>query len=129
MSVPGSNLLQRALRLIKPQSCLYYRFKERAKQPNGIFLPTYCTPSSLLGSIQPVPRSLYEMYGLDFQKNFFIFYVSKDVTDVERDVAGDIMVFASNTFQAESKTDWFVQDGWDAILCVQVPAISQEQVG
>jgi len=118
---PGSNILNRALRLISPQAFSYFANTGRIKQPNGQFVPAFAPPLALSGSVQPVPRNLYEQYGLDFQKNYVTVFVSKNILDLDRNVSGDLIVFSTKTFQCESKTDWFMQDGWDSILCVQIP--------
>ena len=121
--IPGQNILAQALTLIAAQSFQYYAFANRSLQPNGQYLPNYAAPLSLFGSVQPVPRYLYEEYGLEFQRNYNIFYVEQNVIDVDRDVSGDLMNFGGNSYQCLSKTNWFAQDGWDAILCVQIPTV------
>lgn len=120
MGVPGSNILNRALKLLIPQSFSYYAYTGRAKTVNGLLRPTYADAVSLTGSVQPVPRRLYAEYGLDFQKNYTTFFVSKNIIDVARDVAGDQFSYASRRYNAISRTDWFAQDGWDAILAIEV---------
>lgn len=123
MMVPGSNLLAQALRIIAPQSFQYYQFLTRSTQPNGQYVATYAAPVDLFGSVQAVPRNIYEQMGLNFQRNYKIFYVSKNVIDIERDVSGDIVNFDDKTYQCVSVTEWFSVDGWDAILCVQIPGL------
>lgn len=121
VQVPGSNLLGMALRLIAPQQFQYYAWATRSKTANGMWVATYAAPVTMAGSVQPVPRTLYEKYGLDFQKNYVIFYTALNAIDIARDVSGDQFIYAGKKYQAESKTDWFQQDGWDAILAVEVP--------
>lgn len=121
--IPGSNLLNLALSVIAPQQFQYYAFVSRALQKIGQYIATYAAPVGLRGSVQPVPRQLYQQYGLDFTKNYFVFYVSQSAIDIERDVSGDLMNFAGNTYQCVQKTDWFVQDGWIGIICAQIQNI------
>lgn len=120
MTVPGSNLLNRALRLIASQTFDYYRFISRAAGATGLFVASYDDPLTLKGSIQPVPRRLYEALGLDLTKNYYNIYVSKSVLDVRRDVSGDYVIYNAQKFQCESITAWFAADGWVAIMAVQV---------
>lgn len=120
MSNPGSNLLNRALRLIAPSSFYYYQFSSRSVQSNGLDLTTYNPPIILQGSVQAVPRNLYEIYGLDLQKNYITVYVAQSVLDIERDVSGDQVVYGGNTYQCLSETNWFPMDGWVGVLCCQV---------
>jgi hypothetical protein len=119
--IPGANLLGMALRLLSSQNFDYFAFLSRGTNDIGQDLANYAEPQSLAGSVQPVPRSLFQLYGLDFDRNYLTFYVSQDVIDVTRDVSGDQMFFNGNTYQCIQKTDWFPQDGWTAVLAVQVP--------
>lgn len=121
MRVPGGNLLNTALRIIARQQFQYIAYKDRVLQPNGQYLANYKPAVTLSGSVQPVPRELYQQYGLDFQKTALNFYVSKDVLDVERDVSGDKMIFQCRTYQCESVNPWIGIDGWVVVMCVLVP--------
>ena len=119
MTVPGSNILARASRLLATQTFQYFAFKSRVTNAAGLDVPTYNKPQTMKGSVQPVPRRLYVQFGLDFQRNYYNVYVSQDVIDVERDVSGDQIIFNGVKLQCESATRWFDMDGWTAILCVQ----------
>jgi hypothetical protein len=120
MIVPGSNILSAALAVISSNCFQYYSFSSRAYQPNGQYLSNYDPPCTLRGSVQAVPRNLYQVYGLDFDKYYLKFYVSKDVIDVSRNSSGDLFVFQCNTYQCLSVTPWFGIDGWNEVLAVQV---------
>ena len=120
MIVPGSNVLNAALRVLGKQCFQYYSFVSRTPNQNGQDVATYAPPITLRGSVQPVPRSLFQTYGLDFQRYYINVYVSRDILDVARDVSGDQIVFEGKRFQCVSKTPWAGIDGWDAILCVQI---------
>lgn len=118
--IPGSNLLNMAFGAIAQQTVAYYVNTGRTANSIGMQVPSFAAPVNVRGSFQPVPRSKYEYMGLDFQKNYFNFYVSRSVIDLARGVAGDQLVFNGKKFQCESKTDWFGIDGWDAVLCVEI---------
>ncbi len=118
--IPGSNILRQALTVIAAQPVAYYQATGRTANDVGQYVTTYASPITLYGSFQPVPRSLYQIYGLDLQKSYYNFYVSKNVIDVTRNVSGDQLVFNNQRFQCESNTDWYVIDGWKGILCVMV---------
>ena len=120
--VPGANWLLTAFRALATQSFQYYAFAGRTTQVNGQQLATYAAPVTLQGSIQPVPRNLYQMYGLQFDKNYVTVYMPESATDVSRDAAGDQIAYAGNRFQAVQKVNWFGPDGWIAMLFVQVLA-------
>lgn len=122
MTVPGSNLLNQALSIIQRQTVDYYQNTGRSTNSIGMQVPAFAAAISVTGSFQAVPRNKYEMYGLDFQKNYFNFYVSRAVIDLQRDVSGDQLAFQSKRYQCVSKTAWEGIDGWDAVLCVEIPA-------
>jgi len=124
MGFPGGNILGLALSVITPQQLSYRRFVSRAANAAGVWNVKYSNPVQLRGSIQPVPRERYEQNGLDFQKNYVTIFVSQNVIDISRDVTGDQFWYAGKLYQAESRTPWFQQDGWDAILCIEEPGCS-----
>ncbi len=119
--IPGSNLLKTALSVIAKQTVSYYVNTGRSNNDIGMFVPTYAAPISLGGSLQPVPKNKYEEYGLDFARSYFTFYASQNVIDLNRDISGDYFIFQNRRFQCESKTNWFGIDGWDGVLCVEIP--------
>lgn len=119
--IPGQNLLGMALSLIAKQSFGYSQYQGRVADAVGQWVSKYSEPVAVMGSVQPVQRSIYEELGLDLQKNYFFFYVSQSILDITRSVSGDQFVFCGKTFQALSKTAWAALDGWDAVLCVEVP--------
>lgn len=120
MSIPGQNILKMALTLIHKQIVTYYKFESRTPNSIGQDVTTYFPAVTIHGSFQPVPRKLYELYGLDFQKDYSTFYCSIDFIDVTRDVSGDQIVYGNRRYQVESDNDWFRQDGWKGVLCVDL---------
>ena len=118
--IPGANLLNMALSIIAKQTITYYRMIDRELNDVGQDVTVYAAPVSIVGSFQPVPRNLYQLYGLDFQKSYFTFYTSNNVKDVQRDVSGDQIAFNNQRFQCESNNDWFALDGWKGVLCVLI---------
>lgn len=122
MSVPGSNILLQALGAIARTPVQYFPDLGRVTSATGRDVTTLGAPVTVNDSqVQPVPRNRYENMGLDYQKNYVTWYVSQQVIDVDRDVSGDQIVYAGKRYQCESNTAWFVQDGWNAVLCCQMP--------
>ncbi len=117
--VPGSNLLSTALTIIASQSVVYYRADGRILNNVGQDVTSYLEPQLIYGSFQPVPRSLYEKYGLDFQKIYYTFYTTSNLVDVQRNVSNDYLVFGNLKYNCESNNDWFAMDGWKGVLCCQ----------
>jgi hypothetical protein len=122
MQIPGSNLLNMALKVITPQTLAYYEFNGRSLNSIGYTVATYAPGVTAYGSLQPIPRNLYESMGLDLQRDYCMIFVSKGVIDVERDVSGDMMIYQGTFLQCVSVTNWFRQDGWDQVLAVRVPS-------
>ena len=118
--VPGINLLNIASRIIVFQTIQYFQYVSRAVNVIGQDVTTYATVVNIVGSWQPVPRKLYEIYGLDLQKDYFTFYTSNNLLDITRDVSGDQIAFRGRRFQVESGNDWFQLDGWKGVLCVDL---------
>lgn len=114
------NLLNMAVSVIGSQQFAWYRFLSKYTNNPGLDVPTYASPVFLEGQVQAVPRELFEKYGLQFQNKYLIFYVSADIMDVDRDVAGDQIKFDNNTYECLSETDWFQMNGWKGIIAVQI---------
>jgi len=119
--IPGANLLNAALRIIQKQNFTYYANTGRTTNSIGLDVAVYAAGIPASGSVQPVPRNLYANMGLDFQKNYYNFFLQNNIIDIDRDVSGDQFVYNSARFQCLSKTNWFAVEGWDQVLCVQVP--------
>lgn len=120
MMIPGSNLLKTALTVIASQAVTYFNNTGRANNAIGNYVPSFAPGVTVKGSFQPVPRNKYENMGLDFQRDYFTFYASRNVLDLSRDVAGDQLEFQGKRFQCVSKVDWYGIDGWDGVLCVKI---------
>ncbi len=120
MNVPGSNLLNIALRAIRSQTIQYYVYTGRAPDSVGREVATFASPVSILGSFQPVSRAVYQQYGLDVSKNYYMFYVQTNALALERNVSGDQIAFNGQRFQCQSETNWFAMDGWTGILVVRI---------
>ena len=118
--IPGQNLLNMAFRIIAKETVLYYKDLGRTLNSVGQDITEYAAGVPLSGSFQPVPRKLYELYGLDLQKDYYTFYVSAALLDVDRDISGDQIAFNGQRFQCESDNDWFAIDGWKGVLCVHI---------
>lgn len=123
MSVPGDNLLLDALDLIASQTVIYERFNAAAVNAAGIAVPAYDAPVTVtLGSFQAVSKERYQYLGLDLQKDYALWYVPASVVGTERDSKGDRVTYNGRLWQLESTTNWFGQDGWMQVQCVDIGA-------
>jgi hypothetical protein len=118
--IPGSNLLNRAMRLIQFTPISYYQWKTRTLNSARQWVATYMPPVTVQASVQAVARNTYVQLGLDLQRNYVNVFVSKDVVDLARDVSGDQFVFDNRLFQIETQTSWFLRDGWAEAMAVEV---------
>lgn len=118
--IPSSNLLNMALTIIAKQTVTYFQYTGRTTNAIGYDVASFAAGIDLLGSWQPVPRDRYEYLGLDFQRNYVTFYVSKNILDIQRDVSGDQIEYNGKRWQCQSSNDWYAVDGWVGILCVEI---------
>lgn len=114
------NLLNMAMTVVGQQSFTYTKFLSRA--PNAAFqdVSVYDAPKQISGQVQAAPRRLFDEYGLEFQEKSLVFYVSKDIIDVDRDVSGDNIQFGGKTYKCLSQTSWLQINGWTGIIAVQI---------
>lgn len=124
MKVPGSNLLRTAMRVIESQTFYYYKFRDRVLNENGQYTIDYLPPITVKGSSQAVSRELFTQLGLEFQKNYRNFFVPQSIFDIQREISGDQFQWCHHIYQCMSKTPWASVDGWDQVLCVQVPPLA-----
>lgn len=118
--VPGQNLLNMALRMIASQGLVYYHYLGRTQNSVGQDISQYSDGVKIVGSFQPVQRSLYEALGLDFQKDYWNFYASANLLDIGRSVSGDQIAFNGQRYQCESDADWYQIDGWKGSIFVHI---------
>ena len=118
--VPGSNLLKKAFKIIKKVPFDYYQFKERNKNKSGQYVAGYEDPVEYKGSIQPIPRRLYQSFGLDYKKNYIMIYSDDIMNGPDRDTSGDQIGWNSKRFQALDENDWNAVDGWQGAMFVEV---------
>lgn len=125
--IPGQDLLAMALTMIAQQGLTYYKASGRTLNSIGQYVTTFYAGVAMYGSWQPVPRQLMMQYGLDLQKDYYTFYTSNNVLDLDRDITADQVAFNGQLFQVESANDWFALDGWKGILCVHIGDNTQQQ--
>lgn len=120
--IPGSNLLTTALTVIASQEVVYYQFISRDLNERGAYVSTYADGLTVfLGSVQPVNKSVYAERGLDFEKNYVSWFLPEiDAIDLVRDESGDQFEFKGKRYQLKGKTDWFLQDGWNELLGIEI---------
>lgn len=122
--IPGSNLLRMAMGPIAPQTPLQWRaWLSRDVNEAGDFVAQYADPVDIEGSMQPVPRALYQQLGLDMSKDYQTLYTSSDVIVTDEDRGGDAILYDGAIWICESDTNWRHADGWRKILCIRVRSL------
>lgn len=121
MSVPGSNLLKKALKIIAKQEVDWEVFTGESTNDIGMIVKTYEAPVTIKGSVQPVRKDKYEQLGLDLKKTYFDFYTSNNILGVDRDYSGDRATFQGVELKVADETEWFGIDGWNHCLLVKAP--------
>ncbi len=118
--VPGGNLLKQAFKIIDKDTFIYRQFKSRTTNSIGIDVPEFEDDIELKGSVQAVPRKLYQEYGLDWKKKYITIYSSDTIEGVDRDTSGDRIIFNGKLFQVLDEINWIPIDGWNGVMCVEV---------
>lgn len=126
--IPGANVLKMALSIIASQTITYHQASGRVLNSIGQDVTSYNAPVFITGSFQPVPKSYYIQYNLDFAKTYFTFYTSNNLIDLQRNVSEDQITFNSQRFQCESAVNWFNLDGWKGVLCCLIDTPDNSQV-
>ena len=120
MATPGSNILNKATRLIARQTLNYYKFNGRAANQAFQDVATFEAPVVIRGSFQPVARDKFMQNGLDFDRSYFNLFVPANVIGLGRDRSGDQLTFNGRRYQCETITPWFAIDGWNEVLCIDI---------
>jgi hypothetical protein len=119
MKVPGSNLLNKAFKLIAKEKALWYKYEGEVENSIGLTVKTYFDPIEVLGSFQPINRDKYEVLGLDYQHTYANFFTSHELFGVDRDYSGDYIVVQGVRYSVMSDTLWFRYDKWTEVMVVK----------
>lgn len=118
--IPGVNLLNSALSVIGTKRVVWRAFLSRSQNSLGNWINTYKRDVWLTGSWQSDPADRVKELGYDTSKTYRRFYVSAPVDGVNRGTSPDLLIADGRKYEVVSTDDWIVQDGWIAILCVDV---------
>ncbi|VFR32551.1 Phage protein [plant metagenome] len=118
--IPGINLLALAGGVIAMQTAQWRRFKSRAQNGRGLWVNEFDPDVPIRGSWQPVGESTIRDLGLDTSKRYFNLYTSNPIDNVQRGEAPDQIVYGGRLHDVVGHSDWYAQDGWRGIMCVDV---------
>lgn len=120
MNIPGVNLMNLALSVIGTKQVTWRQFHARTQNALGNWVVQYKPDQILTGSWQSDPTDRVKELGYDSSKNYRRFYVSAPVEGVNRGASPDLLITDGRKYEVVSTDDWSVQDGWVAILCVDI---------
>ena len=120
MRVPGANVLRKAFNAVFRDELHYYQAIGNSLNDIGQRVSEFLPGVIVRGSFQPVTRNKFVHLGLDLQKSYSYFYISKNMIDLTRDISADQLGFQGRRYQVESSTKWYHIDGWMQLLCVDI---------
>ena len=120
MTLLTKNLLKKALKLIPPESYLYYQYQGESINEIGISVPIYADPITIVGSVQSPENSMYNQLGLSLDKNYKIFYGAISINGNETQNQPDRFLYDGRIFETVKNTNWFNYDGWSGVLAVEI---------
>jgi hypothetical protein len=113
------NLQRIASRYIPQQTVQWYRFRTRELDELGQWQNTYHDPIALRGSWQAIDTQDVKEMGLDTAKVYRKFYTSHDIRSIQRGKSPDFLVVAGRRYDVTGDADWYAQDGWLSIVCIE----------
>lgn len=116
------NLHRIASRYIPQQQALWFRFKSREPDARGHDQNTYHEPIEIRGSWQAVDTQDAQSMGFDSSSVYRRFYTAHDINAIQRGSSPDFLVFNGKKYDVMGDADWYEQDGWKSVICIEVGA-------
>lgn len=116
------NLLGSASSVIGFQVLRWFSFEGRTQNERGHWESTYIDKGDIRGSWQPVDTTTIQNLGLDAKKQYHNFYSSSPINVFGRNESPDYFVIDSRKHEVIGGSEWYAQNGWRGILCVDVGA-------
>lgn len=116
------NLHRIASRYIPQQTALWFRFKNREPDERGHDQNQYHEPVDIWGSWQAVDTQDAQSMGFDSNQVYRRFYTPHDIKGIQRGTSPDYLVFNGKKYDVMGDADWYEQDGWKSVICIEVGA-------
>ncbi|EMB3081667.1 hypothetical protein QPK77_09475 [Providencia rettgeri] len=116
------NLHRIASRYIPQQTALWFRFKNREPDERGHDQNQYHEPVEIRGSWQAVNTQDAQSMGFDSNQIYRRFYTSHDIKGIQRGTSPDFLVINGKKYDVMGDADWYEQDGWKSVICIEVGA-------
>ena len=114
------NVLAMAQKIIPPVDILYYKFNTSTIDDYGAISPSFDTPITIKANVHPVPRSVYQEQGLDFNKQYISIFTQQQMFDLDRDNQSDKIEYLGEMYQLFNKSDWTYYNGWNSFKAVRI---------
>nr|ELR5224895.1 hypothetical protein [Providencia rettgeri] len=114
------NLHSIASRYIPQQTAQWFRFKGRTPDERGHDQNQYYEPVDIRGSWQAVDTQDAQSMGFDSNQVYRRFYTSHDIKGIQRGTSPDYLVFNGKKYDVMGDADWYEQDGWKSVICIEV---------
>lgn len=114
------NILGLALTAIPVQQARLYRWKGRKTNDRGLDVNTFYLPEPLTGSIQPVDRKRYELYGLDSSKDYISIYSKSFASTVTHTENPDEVEYGGRRWRLVASADWHAPSDYSGMLAVDI---------
>ncbi|MBG5892190.1 phage collar protein [Providencia rettgeri] len=116
------NLHRIASRYIPQQTALWFRFKNREPDERGHDQNQYHEPVDIRGSWQAIDTQDAQSMGFDSNQVYRRFYTPHDIKGIQRGTSPDYLVFNGKKYDVMGDADWYEQDGWKSVICIEVGA-------
>jgi len=85
----------------------------------GRWVSQYDPAVVLRGSWQAVDVQDVQEMGLDVSKVYRRFYTAADISAIQRGESPDYLVFSGRKYDVVGDADWYEQDGWKSVICIE----------
>lgn len=116
------NIYRQVSRYIPQQKTLWFRFKNRVTDERGHDHNLYHEPTEIYGNWQAIETEDTQSMGFDSSSIYRRFYTSHNIKGIRRSTSPDYLVFNGKKYEVTGEMDWYEQDGWKSVVCIEVGA-------
>jgi hypothetical protein len=120
MKVLGGHILKRAMATVGSERPQWFKFLSKTENAAGYDVATYADPVYITAQPQAISRAQIQYNGLDFEKNYMMFYTEAPVNDLMRDGEADRICYKGQMFEVVANTAWKKPQGFVGVMAVQV---------
>lgn len=110
------NLHSYAKQIIPQRKFTYSKYSGMVEGANGVDTPRYSSQKVGYGSVQPVPKKVYQSLGLNSEKEY-IHIVTDACINGYADI-GDKVYFCGKDYRVMDCEDWRQVSDWSGVMCI-----------